>query len=180
MSPARLGGQNQHPQPILQANDFPPLSSAPERRAPAVAGAWTNASSTRSIIMAGAQGSTTPQGNALVHYPNAQQPSATTPRMDDHESGFDRPPPKGNAELFNPKGTPRISAPTRMSPVEMTESSKQNGLTQGDTGSVVALVDKAESVTLEDRSTEIESVPSAAQNGASAAGAEGPENVGES
>ncbi|TFY62135.1 hypothetical protein EVJ58_g4059 [Rhodofomes roseus] len=182
MSPARLGGQNQHQsQPVLQPNDFPPLSSAPERRTPAVAGAWTNASSTRSIIMAGAQGNPAPQGTALVHYPNSQQPSGT-PLVEAHEPGFDRPPPKVSAELFNPKGTPRMSAPARMGSGETEDTPKQKGMGQGDAACVDALAQKAASISLEECPAEVEGALAAAQNGvsapSSAAGAEGPENAG--
>lgn len=178
MSPARIGMQNQHqPQPVLQPNDFPPLSSAPERRVPTVAGAWTNASSTRSIIMANAQGSAAPQGNALVHYPNTQQPSAPGSRLEDHESGFDRPPPKDNAELFNPKGARRVPDLTRTSLLEITaEFPKQKGLLKTDTV-FAGLVEKTAGISLEDGPAEGESPP---RHGVqSAAGAEGPENAGD-
>ncbi|PCH36219.1 hypothetical protein WOLCODRAFT_140262 [Wolfiporia cocos MD-104 SS10] len=122
MSPARLGGQAhlapQHQPPILHSNDFPPLSSGgPERRLPAVGGAWTNPSSMRSIMTPGPQGSNT-QGTALVHYPNAQHPAGQNtnvgpPLTDDQEVGFERPPPKGPAELFNPKSNTRGSTTSR-------------------------------------------------------------------
>ncbi|KZT10162.1 uncharacterized protein LAESUDRAFT_694804 [Laetiporus sulphureus 93-53] len=112
MSPARLGGQNhstsQHQShPSLQSTDFPPLPSGPEKRLPVVGGAWTNTSTTRSIMTPG--GSV--QGTALVHYPNSSQPAAQNAseagHEDDQESGFERPPPKANAELFNPKSGSR-------------------------------------------------------------------------
>lgn len=183
MSPARLGMQNQHqPQPVLQPNDFPPLSSAAERRTPTVAGAWTNASSTRSIIMANAQGNPVPQSNALVHYPNAQQPSATGSRMEDQDPGFDRPPPKDNVELFNPKGARRVPDLMRAGVVEVTaEFPKQKGLLK--TEPVFAgLVDMAAGISLEDR-PEDESALGAPQHDVhfpapSVAGEEGPEDAG--
>ncbi|KAL4250211.1 amino acid/polyamine transporter 2 family protein [Abortiporus biennis] len=136
MSPARMGGQThtpnqlhqQHvnqnqashpPQNILQSTDFPPLSSAPEKRtSPNVGGAWTNPSSTvRSIIMAPngppTQGAThphgpNPSGNVLVHYP-----SNNGSRLDEQDRTFERPPPK-NAELFNPKGVLRKGQPQQL------------------------------------------------------------------
>ncbi|KAH9926958.1 uncharacterized protein B0H18DRAFT_1004707, partial [Fomitopsis serialis] len=112
MSPARLGGQNQHqPQPACR-----PTTSRRFHRQP-------NA------------------GTALVHYPNAQQPSGTAPRMEDHESGFDRPRPRGArsfstrrarlARLHHADGLRRDSGVL-----------KQNGSTQGDAGSVTALAEK--------------------------------------
>lgn len=134
--------------------------------------------------MAGAQGNTAPQGTALVHYPNVQQPSGTAPRMDDHEPGFDRPPPKGSAELFNPKGTPRAAAPTRMGPGEIADVLTQKGSTQGDAGSVTALAEKVGGISLEERPGEVDGAFSAARNGvsapSSAVGADRPENAGES
>lgn len=126
MSPARIGGHlNQHgnhqlprqvqQQPTLQATDFPPLSSGPEKKvAPVAAGAWTNASSIRSVISS-ANSPPGASGNALVHYPSNQSspsiPAASNGRPDELEPGFERPPPRSNAELFNPK------APSKRTPV---------------------------------------------------------------
>jgi hypothetical protein len=88
---------------ILQSTDFPPLTSVTtplEKRAPTVGGAWTNLSSTRSILMPSA-GHVNFGGNALVHH---QIGIGGTPgRIDEQERGFERPPPRGGAELFNPK-----------------------------------------------------------------------------
>ncbi|KAL6307254.1 hypothetical protein BKA93DRAFT_769218 [Sparassis latifolia] len=123
MSP-RIGGQAHlgpphQAQPVLHSNDFPPLSSAPERRTPVIGGAWTNTSSMRSILSPGPQGTMNPQGTALVHYPNmntnvnANMTANQSPpglganglaQVEEQESGFERPPPRGSAELFNPKG----------------------------------------------------------------------------
>lgn len=99
--------RSQQPPPSLQGTDFPPLSTAPEKKTPLASGAWTNASTTRSVLRAGPSGTTSAPaaGNALVHYPasggNGRGPSPNNGRLDDM---FERPPPKGNAELFNPKG----------------------------------------------------------------------------
>ena len=87
MSPARLPGhlpnppyqvQQQQPpnmqqqrvpqQPVLQATDFPPLSSGPGKKTPVVGGAWTNSSNIRSALRAGP----TPSGTAPVS-PTSQQ-----------------------------------------------------------------------------------------------------------
>lgn len=96
-SPPHIGMQSQSNIQLsaapFQSADFPPLSnmaSPPEKRSPAVAGVWNNVSSTKSI-MAPNGGS---QINALVHYSNGQD-------------GYERPPPKSNNELFNPKGSKR-------------------------------------------------------------------------
>lgn len=100
-SPARHGGQLHAQQPmtpvVLQSTDFPPLSTvspSPEKRTPVVNGAWGNASSTRSILQASAQ-------------PNA---SAVGSRLEEPDRGFERPPPKSNAELFNPKSSRRSNS----------------------------------------------------------------------
>lgn len=79
---------------VLQSTDFPPLnpvSPPPEKRTPVIGGAWGNASSTRSILQANAQSGTLPIGG----------------RLEDPDRGFERPPPKSNAELFNPKNSRR-------------------------------------------------------------------------
>ncbi|KAF7982569.1 hypothetical protein HWV62_27563 [Athelia sp. TMB] len=109
-SPARHTTQL-HNQPmtpvVLQSTDFPPLnpvSPSPEKRTPVVGGAWGNASSTRSILQAN------------VH-PGA---SLGGGRLEDPDRGFERPPPKSNAELFNPKMARRPGS----------SSSKSNNLTQ--------------------------------------------------
>ncbi|KAI0358100.1 hypothetical protein OH77DRAFT_1421379 [Trametes cingulata] len=111
ISPGRMGPPHlsQHQsQPVLQPNDFPPLSSGQSTRQPVVGGAWTNASTSR-VMLPGPQG-TNPQGTALVHYPTSQQNSPQIPtsggRFDEQDPAFERPPPK-NPELFNPKGGAR-------------------------------------------------------------------------
>jgi hypothetical protein len=120
MSPARFGGNlpmlgNQRNAPHLssqlppQSTDFPPLSSAPEKKTPVVGGAWTNSSSIKSVLRPGPSGK--PHGpvtnNALVHYPTSGSESNMPMHFDDQEHAFDRPPPKSNAELYNPKGAQR-------------------------------------------------------------------------
>ncbi|KAI8996516.1 hypothetical protein BD414DRAFT_455322 [Trametes punicea] len=109
MSPARMG-QPHTPQPVLQPNDFPPLSSGPSTRQPVVGGAWTNASTSRVMMPGPSPQGANPQGSALVHYPNSnsQQNSpqipASTGRLEEQDpAAFERPPPK-HAELFNPRG----------------------------------------------------------------------------
>ncbi|RPD64133.1 hypothetical protein L226DRAFT_569610 [Lentinus tigrinus ALCF2SS1-7] len=149
LSPARMGGgpshlpSQQHPvQPVLQPNDFPPLSSAPQTRPPVVGGAWTNASMSRVMTAANAQ------GTALVHYPTSQQSSPQVPtapapasigRLDEQDPAYERPPPK-NAELFNPKAG-RNGA----------NAGVQNGRSRANTaGSSAGLVDRMGSLDLAD------------------------------
>ncbi|KAH8103988.1 hypothetical protein BXZ70DRAFT_1052112 [Cristinia sonorae] len=118
MSPARLSGPahvHNHPhgqqQPSLQSNDFPPLSSgpAPEKRTPVVGSAWSNTLSNRSIMSAGSQTGPSASGNALVHYPHTTNTDGQAPNGTDvngiGDDVYERPPPKGAAELFNPKGS---------------------------------------------------------------------------
>lgn len=103
--------RSQQQPPALQSTDFPPLSSAAEKKTPVAAGAWTNASTTRSVLRAAppVAASLPAAGSALVHYPNVNAspnvgngrgPSPNNGRLED---GFERPPSKGAAELFNPK-----------------------------------------------------------------------------
>jgi hypothetical protein len=71
---------------------------------PVAGGAWTNASSTRSIIMP-SPGHANSQSNALVH-----QTTPNNVRLEEPDRGFERPPPKSNAELFNPKNSRRSNS----------------------------------------------------------------------
>ncbi|KZT27919.1 hypothetical protein NEOLEDRAFT_1130422 [Neolentinus lepideus HHB14362 ss-1] len=98
------GSTQQQSQPSPpQSTDFPPLTLSPPPKAPVTAGAWTNSSSTRSILMPNAAqpGQPSTYGSALVQYPNSNGNANQTPRLD--SQAFERPPPKGSAELFNPK-----------------------------------------------------------------------------
>ncbi|TFK51812.1 hypothetical protein OE88DRAFT_1658448 [Heliocybe sulcata] len=99
----RNGSSQQQAQPTPpQSADFPPLTLSPPPKAPVTAGAWTNSSSTRSILMPSPQqGQPSTYGSALVQYPNSNGNPNQTPRLD--SQAFERPPPKGSAELFNPK-----------------------------------------------------------------------------
>ncbi|KAI0091650.1 hypothetical protein BDY19DRAFT_931629 [Irpex rosettiformis] len=146
MSPARFGGnlpllgnqrnsQHMPPQPPPQPTDFPPLSSAPEKKTPVIGGAWTNTSSIKSVLRPGPSGSTSGQerSNALVHYPTSGPQQHPNPNMlrlqDDQEFTFERPPPKSNAELYNPKGGRRM--PVNSPPGGNNTSSLSGGV--GDT-----------------------------------------------
>jgi hypothetical protein len=132
-SPGRNGGQSQpnlHPAPqpimpvVLQATDFPPLtslSSPPEKRAPVAGGAWVNASSTRSILMPN-PGHSNSQSSALVH-----QSTNNNLRLEGPERGFERPPPKANVELFNPKGRRSNSGGSRNNSLPQDKAEKEAG-----------------------------------------------------
>lgn len=71
----------------------------------------------RTVLRAGPPASTNvpAPGSALVHYPNTNTPikpnsnvgaasGNISARADEQDRSFERPPPKVNAELFNPKG----------------------------------------------------------------------------
>lgn len=126
----------------LHSNDFPPLSSLPptEKRAPVVAGAWTNSSSTRSLLI------NPGQGNALVHHPsNGNSPIAQQSRLEDSDRMFERPPPRAT-ELFNPKVVKR--------PTTTHTNGKQEKETDGrrvrDPISGSNIVEQVRTMTLED------------------------------
>ncbi|PSS34104.1 hypothetical protein PHLCEN_2v1856 [Hermanssonia centrifuga] len=164
MSPARLPGHlpnhppqytQNHPLPHQQASqpqagssysaplqptDFPPLSSAPEKKTPVIGGAWTNSSSVRTVLRAGPPASTNvpAPGSALVHYPNTNTPvkpnsnvgaasGNISARADEQDRSFERPPPKVNAELFNPKGARKQNAGNFDGHVADKDSSKVDG-----------------------------------------------------
>ncbi|OBZ74204.1 hypothetical protein A0H81_06142 [Grifola frondosa] len=170
MSPARIGGQahlaQQHAtHPNLHSNDFPPLSSGPEKRQPVVGGAWTNATISR-VMMPGPQGNVNPQGSALVHYPNSHttpSPNATPNlRLDEQDHAFERPPPKGNSELFNPKAGPRSASTSTPNSVRTERDrfevkEKEGKIRQKGEGMANAiLVDKVGAMSLDDRGGEAE------------------------
>ncbi|KLO08698.1 hypothetical protein SCHPADRAFT_908441 [Schizopora paradoxa] len=91
------------PPPVLQPNDFPPLSSNPvDNKKPAAGGVWTNPGMARTILKAKPDNANSQPANS--NYGNALFNHGQSPRPDDDERGFERPPPKGSAELFNPKG----------------------------------------------------------------------------
>jgi len=153
-SPGRNGGQSQpslHPPPqpimpaVLQSTDFPPLtslSSPPEKRAPVAGGAWTNASSTRSILMP-SPGHVNSQNNALMH-----QSTPNNIRLEEPDRGFERPPPKGNVELFNPKISRRSNSGNSRSsslPQDKAEIEKEDG---GD--AVANMIDQVTSLSVGD------------------------------
>jgi hypothetical protein len=64
-----------------------------------------NASSTRSILMP-SPGHVNSQSSVLS--PNSH--TSSNGRLEEPERGFERPPPKGNVELFNPKGSRRSNS----------------------------------------------------------------------
>lgn len=154
MSPTRAASgvqvQNQPQQstpqqltPIfLQPTDFPPLTSisATDKR-PAVGGAWTNPKLTARSILAPNAGNAN-QGNALFSHGAgvAHGVLANPNRLEEDERGFERPPPKTNTELFNPKGGAKRGAvqsspqaQSQQSPPSVTSSQSFNSrqLTDG-------------------------------------------------
>ncbi|KAG0709323.1 hypothetical protein DFH29DRAFT_887821 [Suillus ampliporus] len=154
MSPARNNSQRGHQNPpaSLHPTDFPPLSTmspAVEKRTPAIAGVWTNSSSTRSILM---PGNNTSHGNAPNHS-NTQSNMTGAPcntRLEDTDSGFERPPPKGNVELFNPKGIWKPGGPQSRSPPGGSQDKDKIEKLRGEAVANAILVDKMAMVSVED------------------------------
>lgn len=155
MSPARNNSQRglQNPSVSLQPTDFPPLSSMspmPEKRIPAVAGAWTNLSSTRSILM---PGNNTSHGNAPANHSNTQSNVTGAPciaRLEDTDGGFERPPPKGSVELFNPKSIWKPGGPQSRSPPGASQDKDKIEKLRGEAVANAILVDKMAMVSVED------------------------------
>lgn len=155
MSPARNNSQRglQNPSVSLQPTDFPPLSSMspmPEKRIPAVAGAWTNLSSTRSILM---PGNNTSHGNPPANHSNTQSNVTGAPcitRLEDTDGGFERPPPKGSVELFNPKSVWKPGGPQSRSPPGALQDKDKIEKLRGEAVANAILVDKMAMVSVED------------------------------
>ena len=187
MSPARIGGQahlnNHHhgqaqQQPSLQSTDFPPLSSgpAPEKRTPVVGSAWTNTLANRSIMTVGPQGGPPAPGNALVHYPGISGVDGqnVNPCMDD---SFERPPPKSNAELFNPKGGARKGPMNRSSIGPVDKENSRSGIEAEkprilETTAIPGLSERFGGMSMDDRPpvTCVDGVPAVAAPPANGAG----------
>jgi hypothetical protein len=69
-------------------------------------------------------------------------------RLEEPERGFERPPPKGNAELFNPKGSRRSNSGNSRNnslPQDKAESEKEAG---GD--AMASMVDQVASLSVGD------------------------------
>ena len=152
MSPARNNSQRGHQNPpvSLHSTDFPPLSSmspAAEKRLPAVAGVWTNISSNRSILM---PGNNTSHGNSPSHS-NMQCNDTGTPsniRVEDTDDDvFERPPPNGNVELFNPKGPWKSGGAQCRSPPRVSQDKEK---LRGEAVANAILVDKMAMISVED------------------------------
>lgn len=173
ISPRNANGSNSAPRAwppnqqsqaaALQSSaDFPPLTST-EKRAPVVAGAWTN-SSTRAIVLTAP--STSQQGNALVHHPNAgvQSPGGThNPRLEETDRGFERNAPRAT-ELYNPKVVKRPGSHNGRvngSPGDRARSPRGEAVSN-------ILIDQMRGVSLEDHS--LERTPVIAQQGKEAIG----------
>ncbi|KDQ61389.1 hypothetical protein JAAARDRAFT_30816 [Jaapia argillacea MUCL 33604] len=157
ISPARNGVQsqpNQNTPSSLQATDFPPLSTmSPPPKQPTASGAWTNPSSTRLILQPG-PGQAVPSGSyasALVQPPSAHgQATNTSPRLDEGDRGFERPPPKSSAELFNPKGAlrrPNSNSSGKGSPQIHEKGEKERA--RGEAIASAILVEKVAAMSLE-------------------------------
>jgi hypothetical protein len=87
-------------------------------------------------------------GSALAHQPHAPGTAHTYAQIDENERGFERPPPKATAELFNPKGPRRAGSNGKVSPQsERIEKDKE----QWPRGDVGAAISRIASMSLEDQ-----------------------------
>ncbi|KAH8116498.1 hypothetical protein DFH11DRAFT_1580991 [Phellopilus nigrolimitatus] len=176
MSPARPPGgqqQNHHPSqhhasqqrtPIfLQPTDFPPLSSISSPtsdKRPAASGAWSNPGpATRTILSPNPGHTNHAQANT---YANAlfshNMANGVTGRLEEDERGFERPPPKTSAELFNPKGgakrtaQPQAQAQARFPSHDKAEKEKiETDRTRGEIIANAILVERVGSLKLQDQ-----------------------------
>ena len=117
MSPARSPNTQplqQLPPIHLQPNDFPPLSlsTSPVKRNSPAGGAWSTQGH-RPIFTSNSVEqpvSGTPLGSALFKHQGGGNGSGTERPYDDRS--FERPPPKTNAELFNPNAASGSKSPS--------------------------------------------------------------------
>ncbi|KAA1469016.1 hypothetical protein DENSPDRAFT_834535 [Dentipellis sp. KUC8613] len=129
---------------VLQSADFPPLTSlasTPEKRAPVPNGAWNKPpnrpfqlaspgqQASYSNVLAQAQAGANGHPGPASANANANL-GASVSRLDDADKAFERPPPKGNAELFNPKD----KAPPQQQQQQDALVEKMDGLTVGAEG----------------------------------------------
>jgi len=125
------------------------MSPAAEKRVPAVAGVWTNSSSNRSILI---PGNGTSHGNAPTNHSNTQ-PNVTgtlnNTRLEDTDGVLERPPPKGNVELFNPKGAWKPGGTQCRSPSGGPQDTDKIEKLRGEAVASAILVDKMAMISVE-------------------------------
>jgi hypothetical protein len=146
MSPAQTHGQNiSAPSPVaLQAIDFPPLSGVPEKRIPVITGVWNNGPSARSTLTA------SPVQAGVLPDPNLELARVPS-HLEEFESGFERPQPKGAVELFNPKVNRRMGSNGKGSP-RPDRLEKEKDRPRADVGGAAGpLVNKLSSMSLEEK-----------------------------
>lgn len=92
--------------------------------------AWANTLANRSIMSPGPQVglSTSASGTALVHYPNNVNNADGQGPPAGMEDAYERPPPKGSAELFNPRSGARKSPASRTSMGPVDKENNRNGI----------------------------------------------------
>jgi hypothetical protein len=123
---------------LVSQTDFPPLplstsatsgsvASPPRPSGPPV-GAWTNSSSTRQILTSAVTG---PGAGAGLSGKGGQA-EGQLPGSGLDEKGFERPPPKGNTELFNPKNKKAVLAATAASGAAVPKGASMETQTAGE------------------------------------------------
>ena len=94
-------------------------------------------------------------GNALVHH---SSPGSGIPaRLDEQDRGFERPPPKGNVELFNPKIVRRPNNVGKSSPQQV---DKDKEMSRGEVVASAILLGQVVSLSLDDPGAETAKEPS--------------------
>jgi hypothetical protein len=130
------------PSPIaLQAVDFPPLSGVPEKRIPVIAGVWNNGSSARATLTA------SPVQAGAVPDPTLDLARGHS-HLEEFETGFERPQPRGAVELFNPKVNQRMSNGNSSPRPDRLEKEKDRPRADG--GAAGPLANKLASMSLEE------------------------------
>lgn len=71
-------------------------------------------------------------------------------RLEDMDGGFERPPPKGNVELFNPKSVWKPGGPQSRSPPEGSQDKDKIEKLRGEAVANAILVEKMTMVSVED------------------------------
>jgi hypothetical protein len=98
-------------------------------------------------------GNNASHGNPLANHSNTQSDVTGTPcntRLEDTDGAFERPPPKGNVELFNPKGVWKPGGAQSRSPPGCSQDKDKIEKLRGEAVANAILVDKMAMVSVED------------------------------
>lgn len=111
-----------------------------------------------------------------MHYPsNGNSGTEGQSAIGSTDDGYDRPPPKTNAELFNPKGAPRRATLGKTSPVDKENRVEGERSKVADTVTIPALTERLSGMSVDD---ELNRPPADCVDGVPAASAPTHEAVG--